>query len=239
MRNSRLTNSPELGFSDDSETVETSYMRVTKQLRAAIIAGELPQDSRLPMAALAEQYGVSVQPVREALQQLEGEGLVRIVPNQGARVSAIDRNRLIYAHEIGQALEGFLAAQFAEEASLSAIRTLESIQVDHDRAANGRDWQAMDDANTRFHNLINSYGGNIEAAQLLRRYYWLSLGLMNQSGRSADFAERVTSEHHMMIDAFHKRDASTARRVAEQHVKATLHDVLSAFEKLQKDRQRK
>ncbi|TCT29189.1 FCD domain-containing protein [Martelella mediterranea] len=97
----------------------------------------------------------------------------------------------------------------------------------------------MDDANTKFHNLINFYGGNIEAAQLLRRYYWLSLGLMNQSGRDARFAERVTSEHHMMIDAFHKRDAATARQVAEQHVKTTLHDVLAAFEKLQKDRRSK
>lgn len=236
MKETRLAHGFELAPSTDANAVETIYMRVTKKLREAIISGALPQDMRLPMSALAEQYGVSVQPVREALQQLEGEGLVRITPNQGARVSAIDRNKLIYAHEIGQALEGFLAAQFAEEASLSAIRTLEAMQVTHDRAAQEQDWPMMDEANTQFHNLINAYGGNLEAAQILRRYYWLSLGLMTQSGRGADFAARVTSEHHMLIDAFRQRDAATARRVAEQHVKATLGDVLAAYEKLQKDR---
>ena len=94
--------------------VETTYQRVTNLLRNEIIGGAVPLGSRLTMTALADRFGVSVQPVREALQQLEGEGLVEIIPNVGARVRALDRNLLVHSHEIGEALETFLTRQFAE-----------------------------------------------------------------------------------------------------------------------------
>ncbi len=143
-----------------------------------------------------------MQPVREALQQLEGEGLVELIPNHGARVRLLDRTRLIHAHEIGEALESFMARQFAEEASLSSFKKLETLQLAHDAAIDAMDWAQIDAANHEFHRFINTHGGNMEAAALIPRYYGLSEGLMNRRGRDAAFAERVRSEHHALLDAF-------------------------------------
>jgi len=214
-----------------SETkTETTYQRVTNLLRTEIIAGDIPLGGWLRMTAIAERFGVSVQPVREALQQLEGEGLVEMIPNVGARVREIDRNRLIYSHEIGEALESFLARQFAEEASLSSLRKLEALQVEHDAAIEAMDWARIDAANHTFHRFINTHGGNLEAADLIARYYGLSESLMNKQGRDAAFANRVRTEHHALLDAFRRRDPDAAAKINAAHVRGTLGDVLAAYE---------
>lgn len=209
---------------------ETTYQRVTNLLRTEIIAGEIPLGGWLRMTAIAERFGVSVQPVREALQQLEGEGLIEMIPNHGARVREIDRNRLVYSHEIGEALESFLARQFAEEASLSSLRKLEALQVEHDAAIEAMDWARIDAANHAFHRFINTHGGNLEAADLIARYYGLSESLMNKQGRDAAFANRVQTEHHALLDAFRRRDPDAAAKINAQHVRGTLGDVLAAYE---------
>jgi len=209
---------------------ETTYQRVTNLLRTEIIAGDIPLGGWLRMTAIAERFGVSVQPVREALQQLEGEGLVEMIPNHGARVREIDRNRLVYSHEIGEALESFLARQFAEEASLSSLRKLEALQLEHDAAIEAMDWARIDAANHAFHRFINTHGGNLEAADLIARYYGLSESLMNKRGRTAAFAQRVQSEHHALLDAFRRRDPDAAAKINAAHVRGTLGDVLAAYE---------
>jgi len=209
---------------------ETSYQRVTNLLRTAIIAGDIPLGGWLRMTAIAERFGVSVQPVREALQQLEGEGLVEMIPNHGARVRELDRNRLIHSHEIGEALESFMARQFAEEASLSSLRKLEALQVEHDAALDAMDWVRIGAANHAFHRFINTHGGNIEAANLIDRYYSLSESLMNKQGRNAAFADRVRTEHHALLDAFRRRDPEAAAKINVMHVRGTFADVLAAYE---------
>jgi DNA-binding GntR family transcriptional regulator len=211
---------------------ETTYQRVTNLLRTEIIAGDIPLGGWLRMTAIAERFGVSVQPVREALQQLEGEGLVEMIANRGARVRELDRNRLIHANEIGEALECFLARQFAEEASLASLRKLEALQVEHDAAIDSMDWARIDAANHAFHRFINTHGGNIEAADLISRYYGLSEGLMNKRGRSEAFAQRVRAEHHALLDAFRRRDPDAAAQINATHVRGTVNDVLAAYEEL-------
>jgi len=213
-----------------AEKVETTYQRVTNLLRNEIISGQVPLGGWLRMAAIAERFGVSVQPVREALQLLEGEGLVELIPNHGARVRMLDRNRLVHSHEIGEALESFMARQFAEEASLSSLRKLEALQAEHDAAIAVLDWGRIDAANHAFHRFINTHGGNFEAAHLIARYYGLSESLMNRHGRDSAFAERVQSEHHALLDAFRRRDPDAAARLNAQHVRGTLLRVLEAFE---------
>jgi len=214
--------------------VETTYQRVTNLIRTEIIRGAIPLGGRLTMTALAERFGVAYEDVREALQQLEGEGLVEMSPNAGARVRALDRNLLVHAHEIGEALETFLTRQFAEEASLSAIRELEALQEAHDAATAALDWTQIDAANHAFHHFINAHGGNLEATNLISRYYGLSESLMNSRGRDKAFADRVRTEHHALLEAFRARDAEAAARINTAHVRGTLAVIMEAFEALPK-----
>jgi DNA-binding GntR family transcriptional regulator len=212
-----------------SQKSETSYKRVTDQLRREIVAGEIPLGSWLRMGALAERYGVSVQPVREALQQLEGEGLIEMLPNRGARVRGIDRRRLVHVHEVGEAIESYMARQFAEEASPAQIRALEALQGAHDAAIADLDWPRIDSANYAFHRFILLRDDNQEAAAIVARHYGLSESLLYRHGRTDAYAARVQNEHHAILDAFRRRDGEAARRLSAVHVRNTLAFVLESY----------
>ncbi|MEA1911003.1 MAG: GntR family transcriptional regulator [Spirochaetota bacterium] len=69
----------------------TIYSRVSDNLRMAIVSGEFDPGERLKMADLITRFGTSQMPIREALQQLQGEGLIKIIPHRGAQVITIDQ----------------------------------------------------------------------------------------------------------------------------------------------------
>ena len=77
-----------------------------ERIRDAIIIGELRPETKINQAALADQLGVSLVPIREALQKLEAEGLVQIKPRRGAFVSPISRKELEDLYAVRELLEG-------------------------------------------------------------------------------------------------------------------------------------
>jgi len=210
--------------------VAVSYERVAAGIRSMIVNGEVAQWSWLRMQALADQFGVSVQPVREALQLLQGEGLVELVPNRGARVCGVNPQRLVQIYEIRAALESYLARQFAAEASQSDIRELESIQLEHDAAIDAGDQSAMITLNKRFHSCINSHGGNSDAIDLMQRYYDLTSSIrVLTTGFEPDYMLRVRGEHHALLDAIRQHDGARAAEVGALHVERSSQQIVATL----------
>src|SRR4028118_1913708 len=87
---------------------ETNYHRVRDAIRHDIVKDIFPADSRLKISDLVERYGVSAAPIREALGQLEADGLIILEPNRGARVRKLDRNLVDEIFEIRIGLEPLL-----------------------------------------------------------------------------------------------------------------------------------
>ena len=206
---------------------QTSYHRVADQLRQDIIEGRLVAGSRLKMHELSERYGVSPQPVREALQLLQGEGLIVLEPNRGASVRGLDFTRLQHIYELREAIEATFTRRFAEEASLSDLRKLDVIQREHDAAIDDRDIVRASLANRAFHDLIVTHSGNDEAITLRDRYFSLTAGLRRKYGFDNYRWEAVRHEHHQMIDAFRRRDGMAAYAVASLHVRATMEELVA------------
>ena len=105
----------------------TSSLRVSEELREAILSGEFGPGERLRTASLAKRFGSSRTPVREALVQLEGEGLVDIEPRRGALVRSFASSDLIDLYEIRALLEPAAAARAAlrvREDQLDRLRAL-------------------------------------------------------------------------------------------------------------------
>jgi DNA-binding GntR family transcriptional regulator len=212
---------------------ETQATRVARGLRQMIVKGEVKHGTWLRMQNLADKFGVSVQPIREALQLLQGEGLVELHPNRGGQVRGLDRTRLKQIYEIRSALESFMARQFADDASQSEIRTLERIQAEHDRAMEARDLAELRRLNGMFHSLINQRGGNLEAAALISRYYDLSSALRENIGFADSYWHRVRTEHHGLLEAIRRHDGSMAADIGSRHVLGSLHDHLNQFDMMQ------
>ena len=219
---------------DKSGTLEggaTRYQSVVTRLRLDIINGIWRSDARLKVRDLAAHYGVgSPAPIREALQQLQGEGLVVMEPNRGARVRRMDEDLIMNIFEVREALEAALTAKFAASASPHQIAMLEELQVAHDAAVAASDDVAMFHLNYDFHRLILNAARNPEAMDVIRRHQGLIRALRLECKLSKRRMLAAREEHHQLLDALRRGDAPAAGRISALHVRSSRDDLLERME---------
>jgi DNA-binding GntR family transcriptional regulator len=106
------------------------HPRVRDLLEEAILGGELKPGERLRAEALAQRFGTSRTPIREALLQLEGQGLVEVEPNRGAVVRTFDRDDVLDLYEVRALLEPAAAARAAQRISAPDLQRLDELCAD-------------------------------------------------------------------------------------------------------------
>src|SRR3954464_14907703 len=136
----------------------TSTVRVRDELQHAILEGVLQPGERLRAEALAQRFGTSRTPVREALLQLEAQGLVDVEPNRGAVVRRFDRAALRDLYEVRALLEPQAAARAARRIGPEAIRELEALCEAEDLIL----------ANEAFHRIILEAAGSPRLSTAMR-----------------------------------------------------------------------
>jgi DNA-binding GntR family transcriptional regulator len=206
-----------------------SYKRVADQLREMILTNELEPGDWIRVQAMAQRFGVSGQPVREALQLLQGEGLLKLEPNRGAQIYGLTRERLHHIYELRAALESYVARRFAEQASYLDYVALEKIQKAHDEATEARDIDEVLRINRQFHGFISGHSKNIELQGHITRYLTLTRTVRLKVGYDERYFERVRREHHEFLDAFRRHDAAAAGEIGLRHVIGTQNEVLEAY----------
>lgn len=209
--------------------VELGYARVANEIRRMILSNEFEPGEWIRVKPLTERLGVSAQPIREALQHLQGEGLLELVPNRGAQVRGITLERLNQIYEIRAALESYMARRFAERAGFIDLQTLKQVQAEHDRAIEAQDLNATLKANSRFHEIINSHGNNREIQDHINRNLALTRAVRTRVGYNEDYYRRVSSEHHRLIEAFEAHDANAAAEYGLKHVLRSLDEVAEIY----------
>ncbi len=196
---------------------------VLDALRRAILRGDVPPGQYLRETDVATQMSVSRSPVREALRQLQQEGLVDAVPYQGAIVAGVpnDEVPLIYGLRASIEAEAFaVACRVATPEDLDRFAELWS-QMDH--AARRRDQSGVMEADLAFHaavvNLASSPFVRSMAASLDRvvRATVLRINAADTT-EFDDRVERDSASHLPLLDALRNRDAERARRLAYEHV---------------------
>jgi DNA-binding GntR family transcriptional regulator len=201
----------------DSELLQAS---VYEQIRDDIISGRLGQNARLKVGELALAYGTSTNPVREALQQLRGEGFVIIEPNRGARVRPTDEDFVRDIIEIEALIEPELTRWFVGIAAEADIAALEAIQADIE-ALNFADMKRHGELDTRFHQIIYDRHYNRHAAELWWRHREVLRAISRRFPTSLSRRAAVIREHHALIDALRAHDADGAARIVAEHVKGS------------------
>ena len=124
---------------------------IVDRLRQAILDGTHPAGSQLRQDALAETYGVSRIPVREALFQLEAEGFVRIAPHKGAIVSELSLDEVNDVFDLRALLEPRMLAESAPRFDAGDFAALDAIQARFERAIAARDVGQWGAINAEFH----------------------------------------------------------------------------------------
>jgi DNA-binding GntR family transcriptional regulator len=199
---------------------------IAEQMRRAIIAGELPFGARLRIDELATRYEVSHMPVREALRELHGEGLVVIEPNRGARVRPLHRGFVEDLFDIRSAIETMLARRAAERRRDSHVEHLRRTEEELEALVARGDFLAVPAVNRDFHAAINDAAGNPGALDIVDRHWLLMAALWQQFGVEEGRFPSVIDDHRQLIRAIARGDASSATMFMGAHIERAKHDLL-------------
>ena len=206
---------------------KTASIAICDRIRDDIVSGAVPLGSRLTLEWLSTRYRSGQMPVREALRQLQGEGLVVQTPNRGARVRGVDVDFVRNIFDIRIAIEAMLTRRAAERIKPKQIAALENVQVEFEACIAARDFMGALVANRTFHRIINGAADNPEASALLDRHWRLIAALWNVYGYGEERASGVISDHHQLIRAFATHDADVAACLAMAHAAKAKQDLLA------------
>jgi DNA-binding GntR family transcriptional regulator len=203
--------------------------RLTNDLRRDIIAGVVEPGAWLKTEELAARYGVSANPVREALWRLQGEGFVVANPNQGARVRTVDDDFIRNIFEIREAIEPIFVRRFCQRATPQDLERLRAAaEAFADVAAHrSSEFEALEAANREFHGVMLEGEVNIPAIEAMERY----AGIINATRAKLPITlsrlrQRI-NQHRALIEAIGAGDADTAARIAMEHVRGAGDDLLN------------
>jgi len=192
--------------------------RAMHQLRERILGGEYAPGERLGEVELAEKFGLSRTPVREALRRLAAEGLVDITTNKGARVVEYPPQDLEYIFMIRAHVEGLAARAAAQTATTADIDRLDHIATvlkDHAEAGNLDEVYRL---NAEYHATINGLAGSPVVSKTVGTLIHASV-LQRTLHAFDDAAMRRSVNHHLeIVAALRARDGDWAEAVMHAHL---------------------
>lgn len=205
---------------------ETTYTRVADKLREEILTGIFEAGERLKVADLSTRYGVSMMPIREALQLLQGEGLIVLEPNKGARVRQIDRHFIENMYDIRSVIEGMLMRKAAARVSREELRPAEAVNKEYESAARQGNWPRALELNKEFHSLLFAFADNPEAVTIIDRHWGLIDCLRRQFGFGSGRSAEAVNEHRQLLKALASHDCEKAELIALRHSLTAKEDML-------------
>ncbi len=192
--------------------------QVLEALRKAILEDRYPPGTELQEVALADSYGVSRGPIREALNRLSAEGLVTIRPRRGAVVTGLSKQEFLEAYQVREALEVLAVKLTVERADDELVAQLEQYVSDMDEAAAADDIDSFFDLNSSFHKEFIEASGN----RRLQEVHAQVIGTMGRYRRRSlvlrgDLRPSI-EEHRQIVEAVRKGDPDEAAELLAHHI---------------------
>ncbi len=222
---STITNMRHPPPADGDERGGDTGSSIYERLRDEIISGRVKANERLKVSELASRMGTSTNPIREALQQLRGEGFVLMTQNRGARVRPIDEDFVRDICEIEVLIEPALTRWFVGIATTGDIDDLERVQAEIE-ALNYADEEKHSDLDLQFHRLMYDRHYNRHAVDLWIRHRQILGAIGRGFPTSLSRQTSVIEEHRQLIACVKAQDAEGASRVIAQHVEGSGRSII-------------
>lgn len=195
----------------------TAQEAVLEQVRRELVSGALRPGQQVRQEQLAERYGVSRVPLREALKILEGEGQVVYHPHRGYFVAELSVDDLVEVYRLRELLEAEAIRAAAPNLTDEALADLRDAGAAVVRANRSRDVAAITDANRRFHFALFALSGRPRLVRILGQL-WDSTDVY----RTVYFGQpvnrrRVEAEHEQQLTALAARDIEAVVRLQAEH----------------------
>jgi len=190
---------------------------ILETIRDAIISGSLKPGEKVAEPELAERFGISRTPIREAFRQLESEGYLTVVPRKGAVVVTFSQRDVEEFYAIKSILEGYAARKACEKLTPREIDKLQSINDKLRVLADEGDVRHFFKVHDNFHELFVRAADNDKLTEmilnLVGRFQRLRIASLSLSGRMAFSVQ----EHQKIIDAFRNGDAGLAENLVRSN----------------------
>ncbi len=193
--------------------------RIFKKLRRDILDGKYKAGESLVEMRLAKELDVSRTPVREAIRQLELEGLVSSIPNKGVFVEGITRQDIEDIYAIRESLEGLAARWAIKRMDEASLKELEDICDLMEFYTDKGDLDEVGELNSRFHDIIFESTKSKPLMQVLSDFQYYIENIRLRSLKTPGRAAQSLKEHKAIVKAFKERDIAMGERVLVEHIK--------------------
>lgn len=199
--------------------------QVLAELRRRIVDGDYAQGERLTETRLADDFGVSRNPVREALRVVEAEGFVQILPRRGAMVVTLDETAVRDLFAVRAQLETLAGGLAAERATPDDVARLRGLLDAASAATDAKDFDQVAELNSSFHRAVIEISANhwllSMSAALYHHVHWVfRVG-------AAQRAPHSWEEHIRLVEAIAAGDPAAATSAARDHVEAAAKAALT------------
>lgn len=198
---------------------DTLAIRISKILADRIIAGELEPGARLRQDHIAEEFGASHVPVREAFRRLETQGLVASEPRRGVRVSGFSMGEIKEVAEMRAALEVLALRHAAPHLTSAILDQAEDATKAGDRAGDVQSWE---EANRSFHRLILTPCNMPRLLRSIDDLHTASARFLF-SGWRAEWEAPTDRDHRAILNALRAGQIEIATTLLARHVQWTGH----------------
>jgi DNA-binding GntR family transcriptional regulator len=209
--------------------LEAAPPSLLSRLRRLVTDGTIAPGELMPEVALSQEFGVSRTPVREALKQLENEGLVTIQPRVGTFVRAPTKREIVELFQVKESLEGLASGLLARRGAVTVMEELEKNLDQSEAAVSGGDADEYARLVHEFHWTIVIGADNTKLAEHYERlmnqlaYHRLVLRTLDRPGRMAS----STHEHRLIVDSIRSKDHVGAEFAMRSHVDASSRAALA------------
>lgn len=199
------------------------------KLREDILNGVYASGDKLAEVKLAESMGVSRTPVREALKQLELDGLVENIPNRGVVVKGISHDDIEDILTIRLCVEGLVGTWAAERITAAELREIEDVYELMEFYATKGDLDKIFEQNTRFHEILYRATKSRYLESMLRDFQLFIKQARSRSLKSEGRLPFALEEHRRILLALKSRDAQATSRALSAHVEASNANIKTLF----------
>lgn len=205
--------------------------KILEHIRDAIISGTLKAGSRVSEPELADRYGISRTPIREAFRQLESEGYLTVIPRRGAVVSEFSQKDVEEFYAIKSILEGYAARMACDRLTGKELDRLQANNNRLSELAAHEDFKTFFKVHSEFHDMFIKAADNEKLKELITslvtRFQRLRFMSLSLPGRM----QIAVQEHQKIIEAFRRKDSDAAemlvRKNAEYGGRVLLDEVVT------------
>lgn len=199
--------------------------RVFQSIREDILGGRYEQNTELKEAAIGAELGVSRTPVREALRQLELEGLVTIIPNRGAYVNMITAKDVQDIYVIRSMLEGLCARWATQSITAEQLDSMEETLCLSEYHTSKKNYEKLYELDSLFHEQLYEAGGSRILNHILSDFHDYVKMVRKATISTSSRSVTSTEEHRAIFEAIKEKDPDKAEALAKEHVKHTIESI--------------